>query len=494
MIVTGTAGSGKSFLINCLVKAIRLFFQSNKSVQVLCPTGSSANLISGVTLHSFLKIPTQFRGREMKAPEGSIGESLQENFSDLHALLVDERSLIGSTTLGWMEFHSRCGTGISDQSWGGIPVVVFLGDDVQLPPVLDNPVYYSKSTSPASMHGVLVWQDFQTAVALKTIIRQGEQEKELKDVLSNLRQYKVTPPQAIWLQQFQWNNLKKKYGDELLKVMSDRGLFVFPTHDEEWSHNKSKLLEVNKLFPVAKITAVGKGSHSKSGESEKAGGLLNTLYISKGSKVMLSVNLCVRYGLFNGAIGIIEDILYFSERRPPALPDVVMVHIPSYSGPPFLSSDPKLVPIVPVERKIDCRCHYCKRKQIPLRLGWATTIHRCQGMTIGEGEVNRYIIINPGTRAFESRNPGALFVALSRAKSTGRDNSDPDFAWHPSILINEDRVCHKVSTPTTLAREQEIRRIENIAKQTTKAYENLNDDPVLDTLFQSFNVSPISEE
>lgn len=248
------------------------------------------------------------------------------------------------------------------------------------------------------------------------------------------------------------------------------------------------------MFPVAKITAVGKGSHSKSGESEKAGGLLNTLYISKGSKVMLSVNLCVRYGLFNGAIGIIEDILYFSERRPPALPDVVMVHIPSYSGPPFLSSDPKLVPIVPVERKIDCRCHYCKRKQIPLRLGWATTIHRCQGMTIGEGEVNRYIIINPGTRAFESRNPGALFVALSRAKSTGRDNSDPDFAWHPSILINEDRVCHKVSTPTTLAREQEIRRIENIAQQTTKAYENLNDDPVLDTLFQSFNVSPISEE
>lgn len=150
MIVTGTAGSGKSFLINCLVKAIRLFFQSNKSVQVLCPTGSSANLISGVTLHSFLKIPTQFRGREMKAPEGSIGESLQENFSDLHALLVDERSLIGSTTLGWMEFHSRCGTGISDQSWGGIPVVVFLGDDVQLPPVLDNPVYHSKSTLPAS--------------------------------------------------------------------------------------------------------------------------------------------------------------------------------------------------------------------------------------------------------------------------------------------------------------------------------------------------------
>lgn len=88
--------------------------------------------------------------------------------------------------------------------------------------------------------------------------------------------------------------------------MSDRGLFVFPTHDEEWSHNKSKLLEVNNLFPVAKITDVGKCSHSKSGESEKAGGLPNTLYICKGSKVMLSVNLCVRCGLFNSAIGLVE--------------------------------------------------------------------------------------------------------------------------------------------------------------------------------------------
>ena len=61
MVVSGSAGSGKSFLIKCLVKSIRLPFNSNKSVQVLCPIGNSANLISGVTLHSFLKIPTYKR-------------------------------------------------------------------------------------------------------------------------------------------------------------------------------------------------------------------------------------------------------------------------------------------------------------------------------------------------------------------------------------------------------------------------------------------------
>jgi hypothetical protein len=48
--------------------------------------------------------------------------------------------------------------------------------------------------------------------------------------------------------------------------------------------------------------------------------------------------------------------------------------------------------------------------------------------------------------SFESRNPGALFVALSRAKSVGSDLSDPDFAWHSSVLVNQDRICHVVTT------------------------------------------------
>jgi Ni2+-binding GTPase involved in maturation of urease and hydrogenase len=53
MVVTGTDGSGKSYLIKGLVKAVRTYYNTNKVVQVLCPTGNSANLISGVTIHSF---------------------------------------------------------------------------------------------------------------------------------------------------------------------------------------------------------------------------------------------------------------------------------------------------------------------------------------------------------------------------------------------------------------------------------------------------------
>lgn len=45
----------------------------------------------------------------MTAPDDPLGETLQDNCSDLHAILVDERFLIGLNPLGWMEFHCRCG-------------------------------------------------------------------------------------------------------------------------------------------------------------------------------------------------------------------------------------------------------------------------------------------------------------------------------------------------------------------------------------------------
>ena len=75
----------------------------------MCPTGNSANLISGVTLHSFLKIPTTYKGKDFKVPDGNTGEILQKNCEGLQVLLVDERSLIGCSNLGWMEFMCRCG-------------------------------------------------------------------------------------------------------------------------------------------------------------------------------------------------------------------------------------------------------------------------------------------------------------------------------------------------------------------------------------------------
>ena len=474
LVVAGQAGSGKSFLIKCLVHAVRSMYQNNRAVQVICPTGNSANLINGVTLHSFLKIPCGAQAtKEMSPPTGATGEILQKNCENLQCLLVDERSLIGCTTLGWMEFHARCGMNrgkSSHKEWGGLPVVVFFGDDIQLPPVCDSPVYMCNSKKPAAIRGALIWKTFDCVVTLNKVVRQSEDQAELKAVLNAMRDYTTTPQQAQWLQRFQWSNLRKLYGNDAMDEMTARGLFVFPTHEAEWNHNKTALLKVNQQHPVAKVSAQMEGMHATKSSADKAGGLVRVLYITIGARIMLTCNILVKHGLFNGAVGTVKDIIYSDGKSPRdrCLPEVVLVDFPEYSGPPFLDSAPTVIPIVPETRRLDCGC--CRRKQIPLRLGWGTTIHRCQGMTIGENQASRFIVIHPGGKVFESRNPGALYVALSRAKSAGNQGQLPDFAWNPSILLNTDRICHQVHTATVKARAKEIARLQQLEQNTKQTY------------------------
>jgi predicted deacylase len=62
--------------------------------------------------------------------QGALGEKLRKNCQGLKVLLVDERSLIGATTLGWVEFMCRYGVEEGqnfDKTWGGLPVVIFFG-------------------------------------------------------------------------------------------------------------------------------------------------------------------------------------------------------------------------------------------------------------------------------------------------------------------------------------------------------------------------------
>ena len=74
------------------------------------------------------------------------------------------------------------------------------------------------------------------------------------------------------------------------------------------------------------------------------------------------------------------------------------------------------------------------------------------------GKAFWYVVIHPGKYEFESNNPGTLFVALSRAKSASGRGSDPDFAFHEDVLLNDDRL-KLVNTPTTQARQTEMQRL-----------------------------------
>ena len=446
---------------------------ANNAIQVITPTGNSAYLVQGRMAHSLLGIPTGGRSSyELSVPSGPVLEKIQKKCENLKVLVGDERSMFGRTTMGWMEQHARYAISRganAEELWGGIPVVVFMGDDVQLPPVCDTPVYIPDCRSAPSNHGRLVWTSLDSAVELTQIVRQNESEQQLRDVLMSLRTYSTTARQICWLQQFQWHNLRMSHGPELLGRMDEQGLYVFPTHRLEWERNKTKLLECNRLpnHPVAKIKAVDNGRHAQKADGNKAGGLLPLLYLCRDSKVMLVVNLMADWGLYNGAVGTVVDVVYKDGCRPsddPApLPDVVFVRFPGYKGPPYINEDPTLVPVVPVSRSTECTCQ-CKRLQVPLRLAWGTTIHKCQGMNVGVGEAFRYIVIHHGKHDFEAKNPGALFVALSRAKSAGGEGIDPDFAFHEDVLINDDRF-RPVDTPTTRARAVEMERLHVLATQ-----------------------------
>lgn len=87
-----------------------------------------------------------------------------------------------------------------------------MGDDVQLPPVCDTPVYVPDARSAPFNHGRLVWTSFDSAVELTQVVRQSEAEVQLRDVLTSMRTYTTTQEQVCWLQQFQWHNLLRTYG------------------------------------------------------------------------------------------------------------------------------------------------------------------------------------------------------------------------------------------------------------------------------------------
>ena len=118
-----------------------------------------------------------------------------------------------------------------------------------------------------------------------------------------------------------------------------------------------------------------------------------------GAQVMLTQNLWPTRGLMNGTMGRVVDIIYLNGRAPPQVPDYVIVECPQATVPGF-NGKPHHVAIEPQTVPIDGRKD--TRRQIPLRLAWAITIHKSQGMTIKQGQVLTKSVIDLGDREFQS--------------------------------------------------------------------------------------------
>jgi ATP-dependent DNA helicase PIF1 len=202
----------------------------------------------------------------------------------------------------------------------------------------------------------------------------------------------------------------------------DNDVHLFSTNENVHAHNKKMLHSLK--HPVARCVA------SKAGTINTIDDCSNDeldleLLICKDSRVMLTSNLWIEAGLVNGALGYIRKIVYKKGSAPPELPTYVMVEFDGYSGLPFEDHNPKTIPIPPIQKG--------RTLQLPLRLAWALTIHKSQGLTLPKATID----IGPRERA------GLTFVAVSRVKSLQCLRIMPPFTYDRYEKMKKGRQISK---------------------------------------------------
>ena len=157
LIVSETAGTGKSYLIHCL----RLLLDHR--VRVAAPTGVAAFNIEGHTLHSLLSLPVK---GDLKQLQGERQHEMQQTLADMEYLIIDEKSMVGRKFLGQVDQRLRqVFPHRADMVFGGCSCLLF-GDFGQRPPVMDLPLYTTVSRAPLSDQGSAAYQLFDRAVVL----------------------------------------------------------------------------------------------------------------------------------------------------------------------------------------------------------------------------------------------------------------------------------------------------------------------------------------
>jgi ATP-dependent DNA helicase PIF1 len=103
---------------------------------------------------------------------------------------------------------------------------------------------------------------------------------------------------------------------------------------------------------------------------------------------MLTMNLWSSVGLCNGATGTVVDIVYHNNHQPPNLPIAVIVEFENCRGPVFNENQPLCIPIIPITVTSQTGIGFHERQQLPLRLAWALTIHKSQGLTLPKARID----------------------------------------------------------------------------------------------------------
>ena len=393
LIINGVAGTGKSYLIN----AIRSML--NDKCSVTATTGKAAFNINGVTVHSLLKLPVGSRGNKDLTGQNLI--RLQESLSNIDYIIIDEYSMLGQVTFGWIDRRLKQTTGFQDKLLGGKSVIL-CGDPAQLPPVADKPLYHAIPSNSIGEQGHLTYMMFDNVVKLDVNQRvQGNdpEQTRFRELLLRLRKGESTVDDWKLLLTRQPTNI-----DNLSEFKDATRLFF--SNDEVANYNHEQLIKLQE--PVAQISARHSTAIAKNISSDEFSGLQPLLFLAKGAKIMLTMNLWPAVGLCNGATGTIVHFIYQNGHQPPDLPLAVIVKFDNYRGPSISQTFPSYVPICPITATAQLSDGFHERQQLPLRLAWAITIHKSQGLTLSKAWINI---------GKTEKTPGVTYVALSRVRA-----------------------------------------------------------------------------
>ena len=416
MLIVGTAGTGKSYLIEGLKQ------HYGKHLKVAATTGIASFNIRGQTLHSLLHLP--IRNRRRNDLQGEILKQMQHTLEDTTHIIIDEYSMIGCSEFFWVDARLRQASGKKTKLFGGFSVIL-VGDPAQLPPVGDTPLYISNAKNERALAGHALYRRFTNVVILTEVKRQDSRLPEnalFKDLLHRLRNGTLNSDDCQLLRTRAPLLIQQLHGVEAYKKQFHNAIHLFPTVEAVMEHNYERL--TNLQSTVYRILAKNtRGAQSL--PADEMYGLQNVIHLSKDARVVLTMNLWIAKGLVNGAKGTVQDILYYKNCKPPALPTAVIVKFDDYDGPSVHPHVGSCVPICPITVTDDTGKK--DRTQLPLMLCWAATIHKSQGLTLPAA------VVDLGKREFTA---GLAFVALSRVKSIH------SLALQP---FPQCRLVHKVS-------------------------------------------------
>lgn len=340
VFLTGPAGTGKTSVIKMFMNAQSQY----REIVITSTTGTSALLLGGTTLHSYLGIGYGNGSVESLVEKICGWGWLRKRWISLDCLIIDEISMLSPDLFDKLEEIARQ-IRHNEEPFGGIQIVLS-GDFLQLPCVgVNSFCFESKSWNKCVKH----------TICLDEIIRQNDSQFQI--LLNNVRVGNITPEVKDMLNSRINIELKNSYGIKPTKIYATNNN-VDRVNDEELD---SLAIDGRQFFEYNMDIVVYSGVNNRIAAIEKFKKYCTapeTLQLCIDSQVMLLKNLDLKRGLANGSRGVVTS---FSGEMP----------VVKFLNGEELVIDYNIWEVEENNKKI------LKARQIPLKVAYAITIHKC---------------------------------------------------------------------------------------------------------------------